>query len=452
MGVFTNSICIPGDRPDEVRRALERWLHMRGFKISQEPPLFDLDIESERSAFVVWNESWTVLFFSQWEEERRLIRELQRDLSPLLYLWVYDSDVWGWDLFGEGGFLSSFCSDPRDFTSFSEEDSHEARPAADPELLCRSLGLGAGKAAEVRAVQKKSAFFKEEICGELCELFGLDPALASYDDLETGNLGHRLEGWRSAQWMYFHYDAAVATFEGEPDVHALELDEARQLSVYGPRPVEISPELLAEMEDIRRRARRNLLILRPISWLASGWRRARQLLATASGGRRREDLQPVVAGSPISVRPTETATRHQVSNRRHSVRLLLPQGVEPIAVSGKPASVFSFRSGALVVTCTARRLRHLGEVLRPPSRSTVERDERYTAGELPARHLLFRMPASRFTPSQEARFLALHVVQTFRALYVFLYRFEREASADDEAAIRAAVESFRAEEDGRRPR
>ena len=211
--------------------------------------------------------------------------------------------------------------------------------------------------------------------------------------------------------------------------------------------MEISPQLLSEMEDMRRRARRTMLLLKPLSAIAGLWRRLRGALIPVPATR----PAPAAAPSPIDVRRTETATRHQVHNRRHAVRLLLPQGVEPIEVSGKPASVAAFRVGSTLVTCTARRLRHLVEVLRPPSRSTALRDERYTVGGLPARHVLFRMPASRFAPSTEPRFLALHVVQTFRALYVFLYRFTGTVDPREEAAIRAAVESFRAEEDGRRP-
>ena len=97
MGVFYNSICIPGDRRDEVRRSLARWLHGRGFELSSQPMLFDLDGEAERSAFVIWNDRWTVLAFSKYEEERRLMRQPQTWASPILYLWVQDNDVWGYD-------------------------------------------------------------------------------------------------------------------------------------------------------------------------------------------------------------------------------------------------------------------------------------------------------------------------------------------------------------------
>ncbi|MEE8524938.1 MAG: hypothetical protein V3T72_13470, partial [Thermoanaerobaculia bacterium] len=69
MSVFYNSFCLTGDRREEVRSSLRRWLHGRGFELSDQPMLFDLDGEAERCAFVLWNERWTILVFSKYEEE-----------------------------------------------------------------------------------------------------------------------------------------------------------------------------------------------------------------------------------------------------------------------------------------------------------------------------------------------------------------------------------------------
>ena len=77
MGAFYNSICVPGEQRDEVRRALLRWLSLKGFKLWDGPILFDLDGERERSAYLVSNDSWTIVFYSHYEEESRLIRELR---------------------------------------------------------------------------------------------------------------------------------------------------------------------------------------------------------------------------------------------------------------------------------------------------------------------------------------------------------------------------------------
>ena len=76
MGAFFNSICVPGDHAADARRALVRWLAAKGFEPRDGPVLFDLDGDHERSAFLVSNGRWTVLSYSHYEEERRLIREL----------------------------------------------------------------------------------------------------------------------------------------------------------------------------------------------------------------------------------------------------------------------------------------------------------------------------------------------------------------------------------------
>ena len=203
MGAFYNSICIPGRSHESARDSLLRWLGLKGFELSQDPVLFDLDGERERCAFLIWNERWTLVFFSRYEEERRLIRELQTWAPHLLYVWVQDSDVWGYDLFDSRGFVATFNSDPRSYRSFAEDEAD--RPTADPEDVCRHLGLE-GRAADLRKVHRLRASFKEDACWELCRLVGAEPAMTSYDDLERGAV-ESLEGWKIEQLFFVHRDA-----------------------------------------------------------------------------------------------------------------------------------------------------------------------------------------------------------------------------------------------------
>ena len=96
------------------------------------------------------------------------------------------------------------------------------------------------------------------------------------------------------------------------------------------------------------------------------------------------------------------------------------------------------------MTCTARRRWKIAEVLRPPGRSRVVCDERYdTRSGLQARHLLFELPARYMAGTADPSFLALHVVETPVALYVFLYRFTRGIVPAVDEAVRATVRSFR---------
>ncbi len=437
MGVFYNSICIPGQRLDETRQALGRWLSGRGYQLTDEPILFDLDAESERSVFLVSNERWTLVFFSHWEEERRLIRELQNGLAPLLYVWVYDSDVWGWDLFDSFGFAGSFSSDPKAHRSFAEQ-TDEPRVPADVERLCERLGLDPSLAAQIARLQSRQASYKEDLCRELCGLLAAPPALSSYDELESGKAEGLHELWRSEQILYFHYKAAKAAIDVDLDLHAYEPGSG--LYPFR-RPPEISAEVRRDMEHLRRRARFTMLYLKPITALAQSWEKVRRTGQRAGHWLRgrQQVKEPPCSGSRVSVVATETATRHWVSNNRHGVRMLLPTGVDPLPVSGKPAAVFAFQAGNLTVNCTARRRRTLREVLRKPSRAAILRDERYSIGGLPARHLLFEQDGRS---AAETSWLALHVVQTDWALYVFLYRMNGELDAEGEALVRDALKSF----------
>lgn len=449
MGAFYNCICIPGDRTDAVRRALDRWLVARGYEESKEPVLFDLDAASERSAFLVWNERWTLVFYSHFDEERRLIRELQTDdgLAPLLYVWVWDSDVWGWDLFDADGFAGSFSSKPGEHRSFEgpETELVEERPPADAEEACRALGLDPGLEEEFRDLARRRSAFEEEICRELCLVLGAEPAASSYDELETGRAGgEALEGWEKAQVVYFHRDVAAAEL-GELDLHAVEVETTRRPS----RMIELPAELLGEMERLRKKAQRTMFWIRPLGALARWWRRLREALTPAS---RAEPGEPE---SHISLALTQTASRHTMLNERHGVMIILPHGVEALPTSGKPSAVFSFQAGQQTVRCTARRLRHLSEALRPPGPAEVMHDETFFVGkqegpraELPARHLRYRLTSRH--ARERGPFLDLQVVQTYRALYVFHHRFA-QLDPESEAAIRAAVRSFHVlDESGRR--
>ena len=196
MGTFYNSICIPGQRPDAVRRTLERWLYLKGFEPLHAPILFDLDGDNERSAFLIWNERWTLLLYSHFDEERRLIHDLQAQLEPLLYIWMHDSEVWGYDLFEHRGFLGSFVSNPRDHLSFPSEPLGEGRPRIHAGTLCHELGMPRLE-PHLRRIEKRRGPAKDEICWDFCHALGVEAAAASYDQLESGRTEH-LDGWRSS--------------------------------------------------------------------------------------------------------------------------------------------------------------------------------------------------------------------------------------------------------------
>ncbi len=448
MGVFYNSICIPRDERQRARASLLRWLGGRGFELSDQPVLFDLDSETERCAFLVWNPDWTLLFFSNYQEERRLIRELQTWSQSLLYVWVQDSDVWGYDIFDSGGFAGSFNSDPRTYRSFADDGQAESRPAAEVRELCRRFGVD-GRAAELQAILRRKAIFKEDICRDFCRLMGAAPALTSYDDLERGAF-EELEDWQVERMLFVKRDAAIGE-EQLLDLHGVALGgrggggrrgaNASEDGRSGESAfrVEIPLEVLAEMERRRKRTRLTLLLLRPLSWLARSWRgttEAPRRLRRALG-RREPPAEQSRRGSSAVIEVCH------LINERHRCRIRLAVGGKAKPGSLKPASVFAFQIGPTSVTCTARRRSRIEEALQRPSRSKVLRDEKYLIGDLRARHIVFQLPPYYLAGAPGPSYLGLHVVQTDRALYVFLYRFPKEILKEVERAIRATVASFR---------
>ncbi len=455
MGAFYNSICIPGDERRRARESLLRWLGMRGFELSDRPVLFDLDAETERCAFLVWNPRWTLLFFSNYEEERRLIRELQTWSDSFLYVWVQDSDVWGYDAFNPDGYVGSFNSDPRTYRSFADDPTGEDRPEVDVQAFCQRFGID-GSSAELQAIHRGRAIFKEDVCGDLCRLIGAAPALTSYDDLERGTFKPS-DDWRLERMLFVHRDAS-ALEQDLIDLHAVDLGGRRgdKGSAEGTAQIEIPPEVLAEMGRRRQRTRLTVRLLRPLSWLARGWRRVYEAPALFLKRRRADGAR--AGDSPA--RATATAApeagasfarqessamievRHLI-NERHRCRIRLAVGGEARSGSSKPASVFAFQIGPTSVTCTARRRSRIEEALQRPSRSKILRDDKYLIGDLKARHIVFQLPPYYLAGTPGPSYLGLHVVQTDWAHYVFLYRFPRRILTEVERAIRATVESFR---------
>lgn len=432
MGAFYNSICIPGDEHQRVRQSLGRWLGLRGFEPVDEPMLFDLDGETERCAFLLWNAHWTVVVFSKYEEERRLLRELQTWQDTLLYVWVQDSEVWGYDLLDGGGFVGSFSSDPGYYLSFDDTAlGSPQRPEADVSEVCRRLDRPELE-DPLRRLQRRSARFEEELCAELCRLLGVDAAMASYDDLE-GDRIQGLDGWQSQRLFFRQRQSAPG--EGV-SLHGLSLDAATSGATWmGSRsPSSLMPDLHEEMEQVRRRTRARWVILRPIVRLARWWRRWQ--------GSSPSFHEAPPSGVDSSTHGSSVYADRRLVNTRHGCRILLAIGANAEEVSGKPSSVFKFRVGETLVTCTSRSQEKLPDVLRRPSRSEVVRDEKYSANGLQARYVLFKLPPLYLAGTRDTSYLGLHVVQTPLALYVFLYRSLTEPSAAVELAIRSTVESF----------
>ncbi len=215
----------------------------------------------------------------------------------------------------------------------------------------------------------------------------------------------------------------------------------------------IPTELIAELRRMRRRRRLFMLSLKPFLWakgLASGLGLGRR----RGGGPKRDAGNRSGKGSPQALAASGTRAAHgapsqdasgtgsKLVNARHGCCLELPPGAEALEVSRKPSAVFAFRIQDVQVTCTSRRREQIEEVLRRPSRSKVLLDEKLQVGPLKARQLFFDLPARFTSGSDERTCLALYVVQTEPALYVFLFRCPGRPSQELVDAVSGVVRTF----------
>ncbi len=398
--------------------------------------LFDLDGETERSAFVISNQRWTVVVFSKYEEEHRLLYELRTWASRLIYIWVQDNDVWGYDAVGEDGFAASFSSDPKLYRSFPDSDFE--RPPADPEEVCRFLEVPEHM-AELQALHRRRSMFAEDDCGELCTLLGVDAAALSYDDLERDQI-EGLDDWQIEQMLFYHPDS-IAPPPCGTDLHRIDLADLGASQSGMPSQSRITPDILAEVEKMRQRAQLRVLLLRPVSWVARSWRWMLERLAPRPTP---SQALPIPLLEELGEAGDEAGNTAELYNERHQSGVTPAPGLVPQPVSGKPALVWAFRAAGVPVTCTARRRWKIADVLRPPRGSEVLRDEKYRLlSGLDARHLLFKLPPRYMAGSTDPSFLGLHVIETHQALYVFLYRFKKDLRPEVEDAVRETAMSFR---------
>ena len=444
MGAFYNSICLAGSRRDDVISALERWLVARGFERSTTPALFDLDPDEERSAFLLSHRDWTVLLYSDFEEERRLIHELRAIPTPLLYLWVFDSSSWGYDLFEDGLFLGSYCSDPDDHESFDDIPvGSPQRPWANSTTLANALNA-TERAPALEAVHQMRSVFKEELCRALCAELNLEAAMHTYDDLDCGD-ATLAEDWQVEQLLFVRKDERPRAFV---DLHAQRVTHRNPTAgVLETGTIDISTDVLTEIRRTRRRQRLTMAFLRPLGVVSRAWR-ALVERTTHLGRGLRVRHQMTQLRNATDRPPTYRQTGSDLVNERHGCRISLPVRVEPAVASSKPASVFAFLVDGVHVTCTARRRSTLREILRRPDGSEVSADHNYEIGPLHARHLMFCLPAGFRSDTRGKSFLGLHIVQAPQAFYVFLYRYAQSPRAAVEEVIQQVVGSFRLGDSG----
>ena len=175
MGSDFRSFCIRKGDHEKVAGVVRHWLEARGFEPHERQEILQLSEDSERGFCLYWNDDWTVLLYSHFEEDERLSLELQKLGRPVLHLWLHDSDVWGYELTVDGSELTSFNSNPR---YFGAEETAES--PNDTEVLLAKLGIEQLSAKDVRRLQAKRGLFKEVACEAFARALGVGPAASQY--------------------------------------------------------------------------------------------------------------------------------------------------------------------------------------------------------------------------------------------------------------------------------
>ena len=174
MGGFFTSYNIPGGAHEAVDQKIKEWLSRKGF---QEPPdpVLDHIQEGERAYYLFWNDRWTIVLFSHFEEEERLLFELSSAGRPVLHLWLHDSDLWGYELYLKNRPLAAFNSNPKYFGA----DEAPAAPN-DIRLLMEQCSIRGLSVSRIEDLQKKRGLFKENACEAFAKAIGIGPAASQY--------------------------------------------------------------------------------------------------------------------------------------------------------------------------------------------------------------------------------------------------------------------------------
>jgi hypothetical protein len=438
LGAHYQSTALRGASLRDVVATVDAWLERRGFRPLPDP-LFSCHPQLERGAFFFGNGEWTIVVYSDREEERRLVQELMGLSRPLLHVWLFDSDVWGYVLAQDGRTLAEFDSNPDYFHQgsgehfLSEPEFGDLRNGA-PAELCRVLSLPVPE-DEIRRLQRGRAVFKESVVQAFCDRIGIGPAATAYDHLEGGEIGSSKDSsWTVECRRYTKEDLPDGP---PPDLHS----EAAFVSAEAEDATRARPDRQRTGFEVPFQLRLLMALMRglslPLRLIAGVMRllwRARTLLGVA----RRIPVRALdrLPGHP----PAPRLQGEYVVNERHGCRLRLPPGVglvDPAATLSPEGlwSVFGLDLGdSLVVTCEAYRLGELRSLA--PYGRAVE-DERYWVGPLKARR---RVLEFGYRGANELRRQEIHIVQGPRAFYV--WRLPERCGDNARTWLRRTIESF----------
>jgi hypothetical protein len=439
VGTSFQSLVVRTSDYEEIKNRLVRWLSAKGFEQATGPALFERDREedNERGLCLMAKDASVVVHYSHvLEEGDRLRFELTRPDWPLLKIWAYDSDIWGYELFDDGEAVTDFCSNPHYFGRMSAAESPSSANG-DPERLCRALCLGPVE-KEIAGLQRRRALFKEEVCRTFCRFIGVEPAGFDYRDFEglVAPLSIKAGEWQVDHLRFVERGSSAS--ESVQPLHAI---------VW--KPVEVPDEQALQAEAALRAYFLPLrvafwllgVLLMPLILLMKLWFRLYFVFSLLP--RMIRQVEDESDRSPFhqlrSLVPPEVRQEGStLINDRHRCQITLPPGADADPGSSHWLHVFQFRVTGLTAYCRAIRPRMMHNILRESPYIRIVDDECFFVGDLQARAWTADTTHGGTTIEGYSA-----VIQTPRAFYQFSLSNPETLPADAKHIMRTIVESFR---------
>ena len=408
-------------------------------------PLVEIDDETQRGVFIYWNKQWTILLYSEFGEFERLGYELAKLKRPILFVWMHDSDLWGYQIEQDRKLIASFNSSP---TYFGRAEETGLPTNGDPDLLCQTFGLQ-GQEREIRKLQKSKSFFMEQVCEQFATMINARPAASCYEYVEQSHLepeSIQFDGFEM-EHLFFASDRAQQEMNGF-DIHAKAVREFAR-DERGTGDANLPPEMRARLEHLQRQVGVMTFFFKVLFWPLKivAWPVVQVmklwLWFTFKRSSKQRGTTELLA---TNARRAFRVEGRLLINDRRRCRITLPEGVEPVPAWG--LTVFAFKVNNVQVTCRAARRKEVERylTLRSPNaatRYTVLADENFMVGTMKAKSVLLKMEDEKSSKNVSAtHYMGTCIVQLPELIYDFHYGSNEPIPELDRRRIREVVSSF----------
>jgi hypothetical protein len=410
---------VPADIHERVDAVLRSWLEAKGFEEIVDEPIFDLERDIERGYFLLWDEHWTVVTYSDIGESERLTFELTGKLElPVLHLWTHDSDLWGYELHRDGEVVSAFNSNPHYFGSEEEAEGPNDVPA-----LLDICGLSPQKAKAIRKLQKTKKVFMERICEEFAGLLGVRPSASQYNfllhrELEAGGFQRLHRRFRKAgAFPMAGFDLHIITARTEGDDAPV---------ATGPDWEELSSQVgeaeVARLKRMHTFARGLSYVVKALTYPFVAYQRLKSKLVSPAAVEKEKatPLLQKVEGDYWIHEPTRS-------------RIRLIEGAEPL----ERPSLLPFRVGDLEVGSWTMSAGQARVALTERRGASVTFEENFTIGEFPAKAVGWRESYPEGVKESQQIF-----IQTPWAVIVFYMPQSEPPDPEATRTARRVIETF----------